>query len=120
MGAAVDDFITEHSRQWAGKTIGQNRAYLNILVEYFGPDRLRATITKQDASEVKKVLQALPAKRHDDSLVPSTASVTSDSFIALPATRRSLGSLRFSFRREREKAVTVWPPSRALSAQPGS
>jgi len=64
LGAAVDDFIAGHSRQWAGKTIGQNRAYLNILVEYFGPDRLLATITKQDASEVKKVLQALPASRN--------------------------------------------------------
>lgn len=64
LGVAVDDFIAEHSRQWAGKTIGQNRAYLNILVEYFGPDRLLATITKQDASEVKKVLQALPASRN--------------------------------------------------------
>lgn len=64
LGAAVDDFIAEHSRQWACKTIGQNRAYLNILVEYFGPDRLLATITKQDASEVKKVLQALPASRN--------------------------------------------------------
>ena len=64
LGAAVDDFIAEHSRQWAGKTIGQNRAYLNTLVEYFGPDRLLATITKQDASEVKKVLQALPASRN--------------------------------------------------------
>ena len=60
----MDDFIAEHSRQRAGKTIGQNRAYLNILVEYFGPDRLLATITKQDASEVKKVLQALPANRN--------------------------------------------------------
>jgi integrase len=64
LGAAVDDFIAEHSRQWAVKTIGQNRAYLNILVEYFGTDRLLATITKQDASEVKKVLQALPASRN--------------------------------------------------------
>ena len=64
LGAAVDDFIAEHSRQWVPKTIGQNRAYLNILVEYFGPDRLLATITKQDASEVKKVLQALPASRN--------------------------------------------------------
>lgn len=64
LGVAVDDFIAEHSRQWAGKTIGQNRAYLNILVEYFGPDRLLATITKQDASEVKKVLQALPSSRN--------------------------------------------------------
>lgn len=64
LGAAVDDFIAEHSRQWAGKTICQNRAYLNTLVEYFGPDRLLATITKQDASEVKKVLQALPSSRN--------------------------------------------------------
>ncbi|WJY21727.1 site-specific integrase [Fontisubflavum oceani] len=64
LGVAVDDFIAEHSRQWADKTTGQNRAYLNILVEYFGPDRLLATITKQDASEVKKVLQALPSSRN--------------------------------------------------------
>ncbi|MDK3074356.1 hypothetical protein QO034_14725 [Sedimentitalea sp. JM2-8] len=64
LGLAVDDFIAEHSRQWADKTTGQNRAYLNILVEYFGPDRLLATITKQDASEVKKVLQALPSSRN--------------------------------------------------------
>ncbi|WP_246212537.1 site-specific integrase [Marivivens donghaensis] len=64
LGVAVDDFIAEHSRQWAAKTTGQNRAYLNILVEYFGPDRLLAMITKQDASEVKKVLQALPASRN--------------------------------------------------------
>ena len=64
LGTAVDDFIAEHSRQWAEKTIGQNRAYLNVLVEYFGHERLLATITKQDASEVKKVLQSLPASRN--------------------------------------------------------
>ena len=64
LGTAVDDFIAEHSRQWAAKTIGQNRAYLNILVEYFGPSRLLGTITKRDANEVKKVLQELPASRN--------------------------------------------------------
>ncbi|WP_254434996.1 site-specific integrase [Ruegeria arenilitoris] len=64
IGMAIDDFITEHSRQWAEKTVGQNRAYLNILIEYFGPDRLLGTITKQDANEVKKVLQALPSSRN--------------------------------------------------------
>ncbi|MGH1355331.1 MAG: tyrosine-type recombinase/integrase [Thalassovita sp.] len=63
LGAAVDDFIAEHSRQWADKTISQNQAYLSILVEYFGPNRLLARITKQDASQVKKVLQAIPASR---------------------------------------------------------
>lgn len=64
LDTAVGDFIAEHSRQWAGKTIGQNQAYLNILVEYFGPKRLLGSISKQDASEVKKVLQALPASRN--------------------------------------------------------
>ncbi len=61
---AVDDFIAEHSRQWAAKTIDQNRAYLNVLIECFGPDRLLGTITKQDANKVKKVFQALPASRN--------------------------------------------------------
>ncbi len=64
IGAAIDDFISEHSRQWAEKTVRQNRAYLNILIEYFGPDKLLGTITKQDANEVKKVLQALPSSRN--------------------------------------------------------
>ncbi|WP_254447304.1 site-specific integrase [Ruegeria sp. HKCCA5426] len=64
IGAAIDDFIKEHSRQWAAKTVSQNSAYLKILVEYFGPDRLLSTITKQDANEVKKVLQALPSSRN--------------------------------------------------------
>ncbi|MGJ8589154.1 MAG: hypothetical protein ACSHXW_13445 [Yoonia sp.] len=64
LGVALDDFVKEHSRQWAVKTIGQNRAYLNILVEYFGADRFLGTITKQDANEIKKVLQELPASRN--------------------------------------------------------
>lgn len=64
LGAAVDDFLTEHARQWSEKTIKQNTAYLNVLLEYFGRERLLATITKQDASEVKKVLQALPSSRN--------------------------------------------------------
>ena len=53
-----------HSRQWLFKTTRKNRAYLNNLVEYFGPDRLLATTTWQDASEVNRVLQALPACRN--------------------------------------------------------
>ncbi|UWQ27244.1 hypothetical protein [Leisingera sp. M523] len=64
LGTAIEDFISEHSRQWAPKTVMQNRAYLNILLEYFGPERFLATITKQDASDVKKTLQALPASRN--------------------------------------------------------
>ncbi|MCB2128212.1 MAG: hypothetical protein KDE03_03845 [Rhodobacteraceae bacterium] len=64
LGGAIDDFIAEHSRQWPDKTTTQVRAYLNILIEHFGPDRELGTITKQDASDVKKVLQALPASRN--------------------------------------------------------
>lgn len=64
LGTAVDDFIAEHSRQWTTKTTGQNRAYLNILIEYFGTDRLLSSITKKNASEIKKILQALPASRN--------------------------------------------------------
>lgn len=64
LGQAISDFLDEHSRQWAVKTTAMNRAYLSILLEYFGADRLLGTITKQDASEVKKVLQALPSSRN--------------------------------------------------------
>lgn len=64
LGQAVKDFISEQSRQWSGKTTIQNRAYLNILLEYFGPDRVLGSITKQDASEVKKVLLVLPSSRN--------------------------------------------------------
>jgi integrase len=64
IGAAIDDFMSEHSRQWPEKTTGQFRSYLAILLEYFGPERRLATITKQDASDVKKMLQLLPVSRN--------------------------------------------------------
>ena len=60
----MDDFVAEHSSQWAVKTVSQNRAYLKILVEYFGPDRMLGTITRQDANAVKKILQVLPTSRN--------------------------------------------------------
>jgi integrase len=64
LGEAIADFMTEHSRQWPEKTAGQFRSYLAILPEYFGSDRRLATITKQDASDVKKMLQLLPVSRN--------------------------------------------------------
>lgn len=73
LGQAVEDFMAEHSRQWPVKTAKQVRAYLNILIEYFGADRLLATISKTDASEVKKVLQALPSSRNT---IPALKSLT--------------------------------------------
>ena len=43
----------------------QNKAdtYLALLVEHFGPDRPMDQITRQDAADVKKLVQALPANR---------------------------------------------------------
>ncbi len=64
LGTAIRDFIAEHSRQWPAKTTMQVQAYLNILAEHFGADRHLGEITKADASEVKKILQALPASRN--------------------------------------------------------
>jgi integrase len=64
LGQAIHDFMDEHSRQWPKKTEKQVLAYLNILIEHFGSERLLGAISKQDASEIKKVLQALPASRN--------------------------------------------------------
>lgn len=64
LGAAIEDFIAEHSRQWPMKTTQQVQAYLNILLEHFGAERPLGAISKADASEVKKVLQLLPASRN--------------------------------------------------------
>lgn len=64
LGQTVNDFMDEHSRQWPSKTAKQFRAYLNILLEHFGADRLLETITRQDASEVKRIMQTIPASRN--------------------------------------------------------
>lgn len=64
LSKAIEDFMAEHSREWPEKTIGQYLSYLAILVEGLGSDRPMGAITKQDASEVKKVLQLLPASRN--------------------------------------------------------
>ncbi|MFN3724323.1 MAG: hypothetical protein ACK4VZ_14885 [Paracoccaceae bacterium] len=64
LGKTIDEFILEHSREWTEKTRKQVSAYLEILVEYFGKDRLLGNITRKDASEVKKILQLLPSSRN--------------------------------------------------------
>lgn len=64
LDAVIKDFMGEHSRQWPDKTTKQIQAYLNILLEYFGSEYPIAQISKQDASEVKKVLQSLPVSRN--------------------------------------------------------
>jgi integrase len=64
LGQAIDDFIAEQSRTWTTRTTKQFKAYLNILTEFFGRERLLATITKQDANDVKKLLLNLPSSRN--------------------------------------------------------
>ncbi|MBE1282809.1 MAG: tyrosine-type recombinase/integrase [Rhodobacteraceae bacterium] len=63
LGVAVEEFTADQARRLPDKTVKQNRAYLGILLEYFGPERLLGSITKQDASKVKQVLHDLPSNR---------------------------------------------------------
>lgn len=63
LGAAVEEFTADQARRLPDKTVKQNRAYLGILLEYFGPERLLGSITKQDANKVKQVLHDLPSNR---------------------------------------------------------
>ncbi|MEP1327093.1 site-specific integrase [Pseudophaeobacter sp.] len=62
--AAWSDFLTEHSREWPVKTTKQYQGYFKILLDYFGADKRLGEISKQDATEVKKILLALPASRN--------------------------------------------------------
>lgn len=64
LGSAMEDFMSEHSPQWSDQMAARARAFLSVLVEYFGPDRPLGQITRQDATEIKKVVQALPVNRN--------------------------------------------------------
>lgn len=64
LGAAIEDFMAEHSPQWSDQMAARARAFLSVLVEYFGPDRPLGQITRQDATEIKKAVQALPVNRN--------------------------------------------------------
>lgn len=63
LGDAYADFMAEHAPQWSDQMIGKAQGFLAVLLEYFGKDRLMAQITRHDASELKKVVQALPVNR---------------------------------------------------------
>lgn len=60
---AYADFMAEH-QHWSVQMANKARGFLAILLEYFGQDRLMAEITRNDASELKKVVQALPVNRN--------------------------------------------------------
>ena len=64
LGDAVADFMLEHSAQWSDQMAGKARGFLAVLLEYFGENRLMGDITRHDASELKKVVQALPVNRN--------------------------------------------------------
>ncbi len=63
MSKAIEDYVQEHAHRWDQKYKDQIRAFLNILVEYCGPERQLGTITKRDTQEIKKVVRALPQNR---------------------------------------------------------
>lgn len=63
LGEAFDDFMAEHTSQWSDQMASKARGFLSVVLEYFGQERPMAEITQHDASELKKVVQALPMNR---------------------------------------------------------
>ncbi|PID95886.1 MAG: integrase [Alphaproteobacteria bacterium] len=78
---AIADFKAEHGPQWSQEMRKKADAYLAVLVEHLGPDRLMDQITRQDAAEVKKLVQALPANRKTK---PETRDLSVQDAIAVP------------------------------------
>lgn len=64
LGDIFDDFMAEHSPQWSKQMQGKARGFLSVVIEYFGREYPIADITRHDASELKKVVQALPVNRN--------------------------------------------------------
>jgi integrase len=92
--------MAEHASQWSVEMASKTRSYLAVLLEHFGPDRPLADITRQDASEMKKVAQAMPANRRTK---PETRDLTLLEAIAVPGvkkiTAKTLNSYIDTFRR---------------------
>lgn len=63
LGQAISDYMEEHANLGDEKYQNQVRAFLKVLEDYFGIDYQLDTITRQDASRVKKVVMALPQNR---------------------------------------------------------
>lgn len=85
LGAAIEDFMSEHSPQWSPEMQNKARSYLALLVEHFGQDRALATITRQDAAEMKKLVQALPANRNTR---PETRHLTLQEAVDFPGLKK--------------------------------
>lgn len=85
LGAAIEDFMAEHSPQWSPEMQNKAHSYLALLVEHFGQDRALATITRQDAAEMKKLVQALPANRNTR---PETRDLTLQEAVDFPGLKK--------------------------------
>ena len=81
LSAAIADFKAEHGPQWSQEMRNKADAYLALLVEHFGPDRPMDQISRQDAADMKKLVQALPANRKTK---PETRELSLQDAIAVP------------------------------------
>ena len=52
---------------------GKARGFLAVLLEYFGEDRLMGKISQHDASDLKKVVQALPVNATPNQKLETTS-----------------------------------------------
>ncbi|WP_412506649.1 hypothetical protein [Roseovarius sp. SYSU LYC5161] len=81
LSAAIADFKAEHGPQWSQEMRNKADAYLGLLVEHFGPDRPMDQISRQDAADMNKLVQALPANRKTK---PATRDLCLQDAIAVP------------------------------------
>lgn len=81
LSAAIADFKAELGPQWSQEMRNKADAYLGLLVEHFGPDRPMDQISRQDAADMKKLVQALPANRKTK---PETRDLCLQDAIAVP------------------------------------
>ncbi|GAA0311314.1 hypothetical protein GCM10008966_34730 [Rhodovulum strictum] len=81
LSAAIADFKAEHGPQWSQEMRNKADAYLALLVEHFGPDRAMDQISRQDAADMKKLVQSLPANRKTK---PETRDLSLQDAIAVP------------------------------------
>jgi len=64
LAEAFDDFMAESLPEWSDQMAGKARSFMAVPLEFFGPERPLADITRQDANELKKLLQKLPLNRN--------------------------------------------------------
>jgi integrase len=95
----IDAYMHENKRigTWRAATFAKKEASLGLLTEVMGSTRSMASIAKQDAQAVKKILLDLPANRHKIALtrelslkdalevqgVQKVSSVTIDGYISV-------------------------------------